>query len=51
LSAGALSLGVLFDHVIESAALESCDSIGVCMHVGTPEAVAAAETAILDSAA
>jgi N-acetyl-alpha-D-muramate 1-phosphate uridylyltransferase len=48
---GAFSLNVLFDRAIESGRLCGLRLEGVWMHVGTPEAVAAAEAAIIDSAA
>jgi N-acetyl-alpha-D-muramate 1-phosphate uridylyltransferase len=49
--AGAFSLNLLFDRAIEAGRLCGLRLDGVWMHVGTPEAVAAAEAAILDSAA
>ena len=48
---GAFSLTQLFDHAIEQERLFGLRLEGVWMHVGTPEAVAAAEQAILASAA
>jgi MurNAc alpha-1-phosphate uridylyltransferase len=48
---GAFSLNLLFDRAIEAGRLCGLRLDGVWMHVGTPEAVAAAEAAILDSAA
>jgi len=49
--AGAFSLNVLFDRAIESGRLYGLRLEGVWMHVGTPDAIAAAEAAILASAA
>ena len=49
--AGAFSLNVLFDRAIEAGRLYGLRLEGVWMHVGTPEAIAAAEAAILASAA
>jgi len=48
---GAFSLTTLFDRAIEQERLHGLRLEGVWMHVGTPEAVAAAEKAILASAA
>ena len=48
---GAFSLDLLFDRAIDSGRLYGLRLEGVWMHVGTPEAIAAAETAILSSAA
>jgi len=48
---GAYSLNLLFDRAIESGRLYGLRLEGLWMHVGTPEAVAAAEAAILASAA
>jgi N-acetyl-alpha-D-muramate 1-phosphate uridylyltransferase len=48
---GAFSLNVLFDRAIESGRLHGLRLEGVWMHVGTPDAIAAAEEAILESAA
>ena len=48
---GPFSLTKLFDHAAEARRLFGLRLEGVWMHVGTPEAVAAAETAILKSAA
>jgi MurNAc alpha-1-phosphate uridylyltransferase len=48
---GPFSLNILFDRAIEAGRLCGLRLDGVWMHVGTPEAVAAAEAAILDSAA
>jgi MurNAc alpha-1-phosphate uridylyltransferase len=49
--AGAFPLTVLFDRAAESGRLHGLRLDGVWMHVGTPDAVAAAEAAILASAA
>jgi len=49
--AGAFPLTQLFDRAIERERLYGLRLDGVWMHVGTPEAVAAAEAAILASAA
>jgi MurNAc alpha-1-phosphate uridylyltransferase len=49
--AGAFSLNKLFDRAIEAERLHGLRLDGVWMHVGTPEAVAAAEAAILAGAA
>jgi len=49
--AGAFALTQLFDRAIERERLYGLRLDGVWMHVGTPEAVAAAEAAILASAA
>lgn len=49
--AGAFSLTRLFDRAAEAARLYGLRLEGVWMHVGTPEAVAAAEAAIFASAA
>jgi MurNAc alpha-1-phosphate uridylyltransferase len=49
--AGAFSLNRLFDRAIENGRLYGLRLDGVWMHVGTPEAIAAAERAILQSAA
>jgi N-acetyl-alpha-D-muramate 1-phosphate uridylyltransferase len=49
--AGAFSLNRLFDRAIEIGRLYGLRLEGVWMHVGTPEAIAAAEAAILASAA
>jgi MurNAc alpha-1-phosphate uridylyltransferase len=49
--AGAFSLTALFDRAAEAERLFGLRLEGVWMHVGTPEAVAAAEAAILESAA
>lgn len=49
--AGAFSLVRLFDRVEESGRLYGLRLEGTWMHVGTPEAVAVAEAAILSSAA
>jgi MurNAc alpha-1-phosphate uridylyltransferase len=49
--AGAFSLTRLFDRAIDAGRLHGLRLEGVWMHVGTPEAVAAAEAAILASAA
>ena len=48
---GPFSLTPLFDRAIEAGRLHGLRLEGVWMHVGTPEAVAAAEAAILASAA
>jgi MurNAc alpha-1-phosphate uridylyltransferase len=48
---GAFSLTTLFDRSAEAGRLFGLRLEGVWMHVGTPDAVAAAETAILQSAA
>jgi len=48
---GAFSLNLLFDRAIEAGRLFGLRLDGVWMHVGTPEAIAAAEAAILASAA
>ncbi len=48
---GPFSLNLLFDRAMEAGRLCGLRLDGVWMHVGTPEAVAAAEAAILDSAA
>jgi MurNAc alpha-1-phosphate uridylyltransferase len=48
---GAFSLNLLFDRAIEAGRLYGLRLEGVWMHVGTPEAIAAAETAILASVA
>lgn len=48
---GAFSLNLLFDRAIEAGRLHGLRLDGVWMHVGTPEAIAAAETAILASVA
>jgi MurNAc alpha-1-phosphate uridylyltransferase len=49
--AGAFSLTTLFDRAAETERLFGLRLEGVWMHVGTPEAVAAAEAAIVESAA
>lgn len=49
--AGPFSLNRLFDRAAEAGRLHGLRLEGVWMHVGTPEAVAAAEAAILASAA
>jgi MurNAc alpha-1-phosphate uridylyltransferase len=49
--AGAFSLTTLFDRAAEAGRLHGLRLEGVWMHVGTPDAVAAAEAAILESAA
>jgi MurNAc alpha-1-phosphate uridylyltransferase len=49
--AGAFSLNRLFNAAIEAGRLHGLRLEGLWMHVGTPEAVAAAEAAILASAA
>jgi MurNAc alpha-1-phosphate uridylyltransferase len=49
--AGAFSLTKLFDEAAEARRLYGLRLEGVWMHVGTPEAVAAAEAAIFESAA
>jgi MurNAc alpha-1-phosphate uridylyltransferase len=48
---GAFSLNLLFDRAIKAGRLYGLRLEGVWMHVGTPEAIAAAETAILVSVA
>ncbi len=48
---GAFSLNRLFDRAIEAGRLHGLRLEGVWMHVGTPDAIAAAEAAILASAA
>jgi MurNAc alpha-1-phosphate uridylyltransferase len=48
---GAFSLNLLFDSAIETGRLYGLRLEGVWMHVGTPEAIAAAEAAIIASAA
>jgi MurNAc alpha-1-phosphate uridylyltransferase len=49
--AGEFSLTAMFDHANEQERLFGLRLDGVWMHVGTPEAIAAAEAAILQSAA
>ena len=49
--AGAFPLTALFDHAAAAGRLYGLRLEGVWMHVGTPEAVAAAEAAIVESAA
>jgi MurNAc alpha-1-phosphate uridylyltransferase len=46
---GAFSLDLLFDRAIEAGRLYGPRPEGVWMHVSTPEATAAAESAILAS--
>jgi len=48
---GAFSLNLLFDRAIAAGRLYGLRLDGVWMHVGTPEAIAAAEAAIMQSAA
>ncbi len=48
--AGAFPLTAMFDRAAEAERLHGLRLEGVWMHVGTPEAVAAAEAAILESA-
>src|SRR5579883_2543252 len=48
---GAFSLNLLFDRAIESGRLYGLRLEGVWMHIGTPEAIAAAEAAICASVA
>jgi N-acetyl-alpha-D-muramate 1-phosphate uridylyltransferase len=48
---GAFSLNLLFDRAIQAGRLYGLRLEGVWMHVGTPEAIAAAETAIFASVA
>lgn len=48
---GRFSLNVLFDRAIEAARLFGVRMEGVWLHVGTPEAIGAAEAAIQQSAA
>lgn len=49
--AGAFSLNLLFDRAMTSGRLHGLRLDGLWMHVGTPDAIAAAEAAILASAA
>jgi len=49
--AGAFPLTAVFDQAAEAGRLHGLRLEGVWMHVGTPEAVAAAEAAIVESAA
>jgi MurNAc alpha-1-phosphate uridylyltransferase len=49
--AGAFPLTTLFDRAAEAERLYGLRLEGVWMHVGTPDAVAAAEAAIVESAA
>jgi MurNAc alpha-1-phosphate uridylyltransferase len=49
--AGAFSLNRMFDRAIESGRLHGVRLEGTWMHVGTPDAIQAAEAAILASAA
>jgi N-acetyl-alpha-D-muramate 1-phosphate uridylyltransferase len=48
---GPFSLNLLFDRAIEAGRFYGLRLEGVWMHVGTPDAIAAAEEAILESAA
>ena len=48
---GAFSLNLLFDRAIKAGRLHGLRLEGVWMHVGTPEGIAAAESAILASVA
>jgi N-acetyl-alpha-D-muramate 1-phosphate uridylyltransferase len=48
---GPFSLNLLFDRAIDAGRLYGLRLEGVWMHVGAPEAIAAAERAILASAA
>jgi MurNAc alpha-1-phosphate uridylyltransferase len=48
---GAFSLNLLFDRALENGRLHGLRMEGLWMHVGTPDAIAAAEAAILSSAA
>ena len=48
---GSFSLNLLFDRAIDAGRLCGLRLDGVWMHVGTPEAIMAAEAAIVDSAA
>jgi N-acetyl-alpha-D-muramate 1-phosphate uridylyltransferase len=48
--AGAFPLTAVFDRAAEAERLYGLRLEGVWMHVGTPEAVAAAEAAIMESA-
>ncbi len=48
---GPFSLNLLFDRAIEAGRFYGLRLDGVWMHVGTPDAIAAAEAAILASAA
>jgi MurNAc alpha-1-phosphate uridylyltransferase len=48
---GPSSMSPLFDRAVESGRISGLRLEGVWMHVGTPEAVSAAEAAIVDSAA
>ena len=48
---GPFSLNLLFDRAVAAGRLHGLRLEGVWMHVGTPEAVSAAEAAILASAA
>ena len=47
--AGAFSLNRLFDRAIEAGRLHGLRLEGMWMHVGTPDAIAAAEAAISES--
>ena len=49
--AGASSMSPLFDRAVESGRLHGLRLDGIWMHVGTPDAVAAAEAALIASAA
>ncbi len=48
---GPSSMSPLFDRAVEAGRLCGLRLEGVWMHVGTPEAVSAAEAAIVESAA
>ena len=48
---GAFSLNLMFDRALETGRLHGLRLDGLWMHVGTPEAIAAADAAILASAA
>ena len=48
---GALSMSPLFDRADEAGRLHGLRLDGIWMHVGTPDAVAAAEAALIASAA
>jgi MurNAc alpha-1-phosphate uridylyltransferase len=49
--AGPSTMSPLFDRAVEAGRICGLRLEGVWMHVGTPEAVIAAEAAIVDSAA
>lgn len=48
---GAFSMNVLFDKAIEEGRLYGIQMEGIWLHIGTPEAITAAEYAVRDSAA